>query len=77
MNKILQILRGCLPYIDFEKETALVDKGILESLDIVMIVGELNEEFDIEIDMDDLIPENFNSAEQIYKLVCRLQEGTE
>lgn len=75
MDKVLNILRGCLPFVDFEKETALVDDGILESLDIVMVVGELSDQFDIEIGMDDLIPENFNSAERIYQMVCRLREG--
>lgn len=74
MDKVLNILRGCLPFVDFETETALVDDGILESLDIVMVVGELSDQFDIEIGMDDLIPENFNSAERIYQMVCRLRE---
>ena len=77
MDKVIKILRGCLPFVDFDKETALVDDGIVESLDIVMVVGELSDQFDIEIGMDDLIPANFNSAAAIYNLVCRLQEGTE
>lgn len=77
MDKVLDILTNCLPFVDFQAETALIDDGILESLDIVMIVGELSDQFDIEIGVDDLIPENFNSAERIYKLVRRLQEGVE
>lgn len=75
MDKILEILKECLPFVDFEKETHLVDNGILESLDIVMLVTELSEEFDVEIGVDDLIPENFNSAENIYQLIYRLREG--
>ena len=74
MDKLYQILRDCCPDIDFEHETRLIDDGILESLDIVMIVGELSENFDVEIDVDDLVPENFNSAQAMYALIQRLQE---
>ncbi len=74
MDKLYQILHDCCPDIDFEHETKLVDDGILESLDIVMIVSELSEQYDIEIDVDDLVPENFNSAQAIYALIQRLQE---
>ncbi len=72
MNKLLEILRDCCPDVDFENETALVDNNILESLDIVTIVVELNETYDIDIGVDDVIPENFNDVEAIYSLVKRM-----
>lgn len=75
MNRLYEILRDCRPDVDYETETALVDKGLLESLDIVMLVGMLAEEYGVRIRMDDLIPENFNSAAAIYALIKRLQEG--
>jgi len=75
MDRVIKILSDCVPFVDFETETGLIDNGILESLDIVMIVGELCDEFDIEIGVDDLVPENFNSAEKIYQLICKLKEG--
>lgn len=73
MEKLLQILENCCPDIDFQLEDALIDDGILSSLDIVMIVGELNDAYDISITVDDLEPENFNSADAIYALVERLR----
>lgn len=73
MDKVLEILRDHLPFVDFENEKGLITNGVIESLDLVMIVSEISEEFDIEIGIDDLIPENFNSAEQIYQLVCKLR----
>ena len=74
MNEdILGILTEIRPDVDFENESALIDDGILESLDIVAIVGELNDEFDIDISVDDLTPENFNSLEAIIELVEDLQ----
>ena len=62
MEQLLKILNETCPGIDFEKETALIDDGILESLDIVSIVGEIMDEFGVELNVDDLLPENFNSA---------------
>lgn len=73
MDELLRILEGCCPDVDFETETALIDEGILSSLDIVMIVGELNDVYDIAISVDDLEPENFNSADAIFELVERLR----
>ena len=58
-----------MPGVDFEAETALVDDEILESLDIVTIVSEIKDVFDVEITVDDLVPENFNSVEAILALI--------
>ena len=72
-EKVLAILKDCCPQVDFETETALIDDGILESFDIVTIVSELMYAFDIQISVEDLMPENFNSADDIVKLVESLQ----
>lgn len=74
MEKIIEILKGVHPEVDYEKETALIDKRIFDSFDVVTVVGELMDEFDIEITAEHMIPENFNSAEAIYKLVSSLEE---
>ena len=55
--------------MDFTKETALIDDGILESLDIVTIVAEIMDVFDVELNVDDLLPENFNSAQAMLELI--------
>ncbi|NLD20589.1 MAG: acyl carrier protein [Clostridiales bacterium] len=73
-EQVLEILRGIREDIEFEKETALIDDGMLESLDIVAIVGEFNEGFDVEISVEDLVPENFNSVDAMVKLITRAQE---
>ena len=71
---ILEILKEIRSDIDFENATALIDDGQLESLDIVAIVGEFNEEFDVEISVEDLVPENFNTVEAMVELIKKAQE---
>lgn len=73
MEELLDILTKLHPNVDYEAETALVTGGILDSFDIVSLVTELNDTFDIEITASDLIFENFDSAAAIMALVDRLQ----
>ena len=69
MEELLRILEETCPGVDFETETALIDDGSLGSLDIVTIVSEIMEVFDVEISVDGLMPENFNSSEAIMALI--------
>lgn len=73
-EEIMEILTGVRSDVDFENGTKLIDDGILESLDIVAIVGEFNETFDVEISVEDLVPENFNSVDAMVELITRAQE---
>lgn len=73
MEELLRIMSEVRPDIDFETETKLIDNEMLDSLDIVAIVTDVNDEFDIEINVNDLLPENFNSAEALYELIQKLQ----
>lgn len=74
MEKILEILRSVRSDVDYETADKLIDDGILDSFDIVAVVGELCDAFDITITVDDLEPENFNSVAAIKELVDRLQD---
>ena len=69
MDELMKILTETCPGIDFEHETALIDDGILESLDIVTIVSEIMDVFGVELNVDDLLPENFNSVQAIGELI--------
>ena len=68
-KQIIEILSEICPGIDFETETALIDDGLIDALDIVAVVTELMEAFDVELGVDDLTPENFNSVEAIEELI--------
>ena len=73
-DTVMEILQGIRGDVDFENETKLIDDNILASLDIVAIVGEFNDEFDIEISVEDLVPENFNSVDAMLELITKAQE---
>ena len=75
MEKLLEILNELHDDIDFEKENGLIDDGILDSLDIVTLITEINDTFDISIPAEEIIPENFNSAVAIMDLINKLDEA--
>ena len=72
-KQILEILTEICPGIDFENEKALIDDGLIDSLDIVAVVTELMEAFDVELGVDDLTPENFIRVEAFEELIESLQ----
>ena len=74
MEELLKILKGVRPDIDFIHEKKLIDDSILDSFDIISIVGELNDHYDIEINVEDLEPDNFNTVEAMLELVEKLQQ---
>lgn len=74
MNELMEILEELRPDVDFENEKGLIANGVLDSFDIVSLVGELNDAFDIEIKPNHLVPENFNSAEAMLALIEQLQD---
>lgn len=73
--KVQEILTELQPDIDFATHKHLIDDVILDSFDIITLVGELNENFGIEIGVEELKPENFNSAGAICELIEKLKRG--
>ena len=73
MEELLAILNEMHPDVDFEAEEALIGDGILDSLDIVSLISEISETFDVTITAKDIIPENFNSAKALWALIERLE----
>ena len=69
-QEILELLEAAVPSIDFSYDR-LVDDGLLDSLTVVQIIGELSMEYDIDFVFEDLVPENFNSIDCIVALVER------
>ena len=74
MDEIYDILDDLGLTVDYKTCTPLVDDAYLESLDIVTLISELSDAFDITIPAREITPENFNSAEAMYDMVKRLQD---
>ena len=74
MNELIEILENLHPEVDFETCTTLIDDKILDSFDIISVISEINEEFDVVIPAEEIVPENFNSAQALHELVIRLAD---
>ena len=74
MEELMEILEDLAPEVDFEQEDNLIDGRILDSFTIVSLIAAISDEFEIDISPRYLVPENFNSAEAMWKLICRIRD---
>ncbi len=72
MEELLNILNEMHPDVDFATEEHLIDNMILDSLDIVSLIAEISDVFDVTITARDIVPANFNSAKALYALIEKL-----
>jgi acyl carrier protein len=74
MDELIAILKDIHPDVDYETATNLIDGKILDSFDIISLVSEINDKFDIVISAEYMIPENFNSAKALWDLIQKLED---
>lgn len=74
MEELLEILSELHPDIDFTAEEHLIDRSVLDSFDIVTLIAEISDTFEIDIPAKEIIPENFNSAQAMYRLISGLKK---
>lgn len=74
MNELIEALKRVNSNIDYENETGLITNKIIDSIDMTSILAELEETFDIEIDMEYIVPENFDSVEAMWDMVQELMD---
>ena len=74
MERLIEILEDIQPDVDYANCTDLIDGHYLNSLAIISLIAELEEEYDITIPAVEIVPDNFNSAERMMKMIERLQE---
>lgn len=75
METLLEILNDIDDTVNWEDETVLIDDRILDSFGVISLISELEDQFEIEIDASEIVPENFNSADAMWKMIQRLQEN--
>lgn len=73
MDELMEILEEIRPDVDFEAEDALVDDKILSSFDILSIISEISDAFDVTLTPAEIIPTNFNSAKALWEMICNLK----
>ena len=74
MDEVLEILNDIDPTIDYENEDRLIDDKVLDSLQIVTLVSEIAEAFDITISPKYLEPKFLNRAAAIWEMVQEIQD---
>ena len=72
-EQVLAILKEVKPTKSLENVTGIIEGGYIDSFELMSLVMRLNETFGVEITIDELVPENFNSAESIWNLVQELK----
>ncbi len=75
MEELIRILDEIDDSIDWEKEEHLIDNRIMDSFMVISLISELTDQFDIEIEASEIVPENLNSVEAMWKMITRLKEN--
>lgn len=68
-DKVIEILMDLVPDFEYSDDVKLLDDGILDSFDIVNLVLEINEEFGVEIGVEDVSEENFETVDSVCELI--------
>ena len=71
MERLIEILEDIKPEIDYKECQDLIDAHHLDSLSIISLIAELEDEFDITIPAIEIVPANFNSAEAMWSMIQR------
>ena len=74
MERLHEILEDIQPGVNYKECETLIDGHFLDSLSIIALVAELEDEYDITIPAVEIIPANFNSAKAMWKMIQRLEE---
>ena len=74
MERLYEILEDIQPGVNYKECETLIDGHFLDSLSIIALVVELEDEYDITIPAVEIIPANFNSAKAMWKMIQRLEE---
>lgn len=69
MEKLLEILKKIKPEIDFETRDSLIDDGALDSIELFEVLIAIEDTFSIQIDPNQIDPDNFQSVASMWKLI--------
>ena len=61
INSLVEILNEIRPENDFVQSQDFINDGLLDSFDVINLVSIIEEKFNINIDGEEIIPENFQN----------------
>ena len=71
-DEVIEILEMICPDIDVNEEDMNLPED-LDSMDIIALIAELEDKFDIEITMEEKTEENFENIDTLVAMIERLQ----
>lgn len=74
MEELVKLLSETIEGVDFENEERLMTDKVISSIDLTEIIAEIEDHYDIEIDMEYMVPENFESAKAMLNMIEELQD---
>ena len=75
LESVIAMLSDINDEVDFTTEDKLVDDRVFDSFDILAVISAIDDEFDVSVPAKDIVPENFNSAQDIYEMILRLADS--
>ena len=76
-QEILHILQEINPYMEIETDTKLLEEEILDSMEILLLISELEDKYQIQIPLESLQLEDFQDILSITNFVKKQIEGTQ
>ena len=73
-DKIIELISEIKPGADIAGCADLFGEHVLTSFDVVRLVSDLSDEFDVDITPLDIVPENFRTVKTIAALIERLED---
>lgn len=74
-DRLYEMLAELRPEFDFKSSDDFVEDGYLDSFDVVTLISEIEEEFNVLVDGLDVLPENFSSVNAMIKLIEKSGAG--
>lgn len=75
MEELIKLLEEVKTDVNYEECEDLVDGGVFGSFEIIQMITEIEDRFDVAIAASDIMAENFNSAKALWKMIERLREA--
>lgn len=72
MEELMSLLQSIRPDVDF-MQGDLTEDGILESMDIMLILDGMEQHYGVKFSPMDVVPENFDSVEAMLALLNRVR----